>query len=566
MATDERRIYGPPGTGKTSSLSTKYIPDALNKFGRDKVLVLSFTKNGAIELATKRSRETGTPIDIEESHIGTIHSICYHALGNPKIAETMTEAWNEVNKAEPIYPKNDTDDYNGIASGIKDSGGERARGEQLLRSVNIKRNRMIPEKTWQPSLRDFYKRWKEFKDELDCIDFTDMIELCLRDRPYAPDRPEVIFVDEAQDSSKLQLSLIRNWGQDAKWIVLVGDDDQAIFEWAGSTPDAMLQPEIPDENKIILKQSYRVPRAVFERANRLVHKIKTRQIKDYSPRRDPDGNIVEGRVREIAADFRSPEPVVADIKNKIAAGEDVMIMATCSFMLNPIIKLLRNAGISYHNRYRRKRGDWNPLATKGKEKISTKEMFMNFLNHGEDEKYWDVAQFVSWARYLRVGDDGLKRKYGKAGVDMLRQAVKENQDGLHTSRNFLSQLLSESACERAMARDTDWFFANMKNINQNITTYVHQVYKNYGLDGLKNEPLVSIGTIHSFKGSESSNVFLFPDMSLQADDEMHRTIEGRDAAYRVFYVACTRAREELILLSPAVKPMKGRPARLYMEL
>lgn len=565
--TFERRIFGPPGTGKTTSLSTKYIPDALNKFGRDKIVVLSFTKNGAIELATKKSRETDTPIDIEESHIGTIHSICYNALGRPKIAETMTDVWNKVNTTEKLHTKKDTDDDLDLDFGNDSIGGDRVRGETLLRALNIKRNRMIPEKIWSPSLQNFYKRWKEFKDDLDCIDFTDMIELCLRDKPYAPGRPEVIFVDEAQDSSKLQLSLIRSWGQDAKWIVLVGDDDQAIFSWAGASPDAMLQPEIPDENKIILKQSYRLPRAVFERANRLVHKISTRQAKEYSPRRDDNGEIVEGKVREIAADYRSPEPVVADIKNKISAGEDVMVMASCSFMLENVIKLFRNAGIPYQNRYRRKRSDWNPLAEIGKHKISTKNMFLNFMGHGEDENYWDVAQFVSWASRIEVSDSGLKRKYGTHGLDMLKQALKENQDGLHTSRNFLKQLLTETAYERAMARDTDWFFSHTKNRYQKTISYVQTIYKNYGIDGLQNEPLVSIGTIHSFKGGEATNCYVFPDISQQADDEMHLSVEGRDSVYRVFYVACTRARKELILLSPAVKKMfTARPARLYVEL
>jgi superfamily I DNA/RNA helicase len=57
-----------------------------------------------------------------------------------------------------------------------------------------------------------------------------------------------------------------------------------------------------------------------------------------------------------------------------------------------------------------------------------------------------------------------------------------------------------------------------------------------------------------------------PDISMQADEEMTRTIEGRDATYRVFYVGMTRAREELVLLDPAVKVIKGRQARMYVDL
>ena len=72
----------------------------------------------------------------------------------------------------------------------------------------------------------------------------------------------MIFADEAQDLNRMQLSLVRKWGDRAEYFIVAGDDDQTIYAFTGATPEAFLDPDIPDDHKIILKQSYRVPRAV----------------------------------------------------------------------------------------------------------------------------------------------------------------------------------------------------------------------------------------------------------------------------------------------------------------
>ena len=88
------------------------------------------------------------------------------------------------------------------------------------------------------------------------LDFTDLIEVCLRDMTVAPGNPSVIFADEAQDLNPMQLSLVRKWGEQAEYFILAGDDDQTVFWFRGASPDAILDPDIPEDHKIILKQSY----------------------------------------------------------------------------------------------------------------------------------------------------------------------------------------------------------------------------------------------------------------------------------------------------------------------
>ncbi|HLC43382.1 MAG TPA: UvrD-helicase domain-containing protein, partial [Methylomirabilota bacterium] len=84
-ATSEYRIFGPPGTGKTTNL-TRQIRRAVDRFGADSVLVTSFSRAAAAELA-------GRDLPISPDRIGTLHSHCYHALGAPEIAETHVSEW-----------------------------------------------------------------------------------------------------------------------------------------------------------------------------------------------------------------------------------------------------------------------------------------------------------------------------------------------------------------------------------------------------------------------------------------------------------------------------------------
>ena len=93
----------------------------------------------------------------------------------------------------------------------------------------------------------------------------------------------------------MQLTLIRKWGECANYFILAGDDDQTIFSFTGASPDAILDPDIPEDHKIILKQSYRVPRAVHRLANDLIHQVTRRQEKVYLPRAE-DGAYSGSRV------------------------------------------------------------------------------------------------------------------------------------------------------------------------------------------------------------------------------------------------------------------------------
>ena len=93
----------------------------------------------------------------------------------------------------------------------------------------------------------------------------------------------MLIVDEAQDMSRLQWNLVKALESKADRTFIAGDDDQAVFNWAGADVQSFLSHE--GEVKV-LKHSYRVPAEVHDLADRIVNRIQNRQAKTWTPREE----------------------------------------------------------------------------------------------------------------------------------------------------------------------------------------------------------------------------------------------------------------------------------------
>ena len=87
LVENEYRVVGPPGCGKTTWLGTT-VDHIVERGGRP--LITSLTKAAAAEIGARK-----LPISFDA--LGTLHSHCYHALGQPEIAEGREhlEQWND---------------------------------------------------------------------------------------------------------------------------------------------------------------------------------------------------------------------------------------------------------------------------------------------------------------------------------------------------------------------------------------------------------------------------------------------------------------------------------------
>ena len=535
--TSEYRIFGPPGCGKTTNL-TRQIRRAVERFGPDSVLVTSFSRAAAAELA-------GRDLPISPDRIGTLHSHCYRALGAPTIAESNVDEWNRQYPQLQITPSKRQNRLDGEDAGEED--GRTKGGDLWLQELSRFRGLMIPPEAWSASLRDFAQRWKAYKDALGLLDFTDLIETCYRDVAMAPKGPAVIFADEAQDLNRMQLTLIRKWGRHCDYFIVCGDEDQTIYSFAGATPDAMLDPEIPEDHKIVLKQSYRVPRAVHAVADRLIRQVTRRQEKVYLPR-PADGACLRGPLN---ASYGKPDYwILKTAMEHIEKGQTVMFLATCAYMLEPVVAVLRKNAIPIHNPYRRSNGFWNPirLGRKGSTANRILALLSAHPDFGEDRRDWSVGDLALWAEWLQskgVLKHGSKKKLQAA--DIGKPATIEALDEVFED-GALESLLG--AFEGDYRKLLDWWRRRVSADVQKRIQYPVEIASARGPRALLETPKAIVGTIHSVKGGEADVVFLFPDLSDSGMTAYRRHGPPRDAVTRTFYVGITRARETLYICGP----------------
>ena len=547
----EYRVFGPPGTGKTTYLS-RQIEKAAGEYNGS-VIVSSFTRAAAVELVQRK-------LPVSRESIGTLHALCYRALGRPKIAELFTEDFNTEHPGYKISQR-------GTAMEDIEAAKSKTQGDEIFAQMQIKRARMIPKSVWPETLLDFSRVWEGWKEENGYMDFTDLIEEAIRSVPVAPQSPAVGFFDEVQDFTPVQLKLVRQWVSHMDFAILAGDDDQCIYSFAGASPEAFLEPELPQEYVRVLNQSWRLPRTIQEYADSWIRKVAVRYPKQYRPKDS------EGFVTLFDAKWKNPELYIREIERYIQGGKTVMILATCSYMLDPLKKILKEAAIPFHNPYRKSRGDWNPLGSRrGTTMVERILAYLlpSFELWGEQARYWRLDDLKKWVMVL--SSSGVLKRGAKTLLLNKLKDVKEEEDptafdfganiedaSFEYGQNKETQadvdeilsMLEPHALERAEASDIDWFYQNLLPAKKKIAKYPIDLIKNRGPRTLIEKPRIVIGTIHSVKGGEADIVYLFPDLSQEAYRTAIVDREQRDSIRRQMYVGMTRAKEGLYICEPS---------------
>jgi DNA helicase-2/ATP-dependent DNA helicase PcrA len=536
------RVFGPPGTGKTTYLSAQ-CKVAAEKFGGSGVVVGSLTKAAAAEVA---GRDTGLP----STHVGTLHSHAYHALNRPAICETAVNLkdWNNYCgiASYRISGRFAVDPENAAPEGaIMDTDGSKLLGE-----IGILRQQMIPPEKWASNLQRFWKKWTEWKTEKGLVDFTDLIERAITDTESLPQKPLVFMLDEAQDMSKLEFTLAMHWGQACDQVVIVGDQDQNLYEWRGSDPKAFVADEAKSSK--VLSQSYRVPAAVHAAAVEWIEQVPGREPISYEPRKDDDGRTVAGKLRRESHGFKDPTSLMKAAQADMDRGKTVMILTSCTYMLLPLIAELKGAGLPFWNPYRVKQGAWNPLRGAGR--------LLSFVKPAEPPKgegeQWTWADVHKWIDPMQSKDILVRGSKTTVENKLVEDRFKQSRadDPAPWSEVLKLILPGEdlSQHERLTDLDVDWWESTLRHDDRKRAQYALTVARRTGFPALRSTPRLVVGTIHSVKGGEADVVYLLPDVSNAAYFQGWRKGgEYRSPILRQFYVGMTRAREELVLCQPS---------------
>jgi len=520
-------IIGRPGTGKTTRLA-ELVQRAVNRFGPQRVVVASLTKTAAHEIASRPVMTDGQdrPIwETLEDRVGTLHAICYRALGRPPLVYEHIDGFNETYHRDVSSGSHGTDD-------LGDHYEETTGGDELLEELEKNRARRVPRRLWRPAVENFSIQWNAWKDFTGSIDFSDMIELALEKLPEGPQGPaSAIFYDEAQDGSKLELDLLQQWARHADHAVICGDDLQAIFSWRGGSVEDFLA---WSEKRTMLPESHRLPRAVHAAACRWADQVVCKAPGEYRPRN------AEGKVALSDASLSYPEDAIPAILEDLGAGKRIMLLATCGYMLGPILGALRDHSVPFWNPHRVTRSDWNPLRTSEKRGSPAGRLLafsrVNDAVYGSGARIWTWKELSGWTRVM----DG--RILLRGGRTRLEENSKLDTP---VSMEDLEQTFQEWALGPALCGDLEWLSLHIADAKRRVMEFPLSVARKMGVRTLEKEPRVVVGTIHSVKGAETNCTYLWPDLSPSAWEEYEGS--GKDDVLRTFYVGMTRCNEKLTL-------------------
>lgn len=391
------------------------------------------------------------------------------------------------------------------------------------------------------------------------------------------DRYRYICVDEAQDTSRIQHTIIRALAGNKPNIFMVGDEDQSIYGFRAAYPEALLrfEKDYKGARVLLMEENFRSSAAIVSRAQRFISANKQRHEKNMHTARE------EGRaVRRIA--LTSREAQYSYLMKAVAAPDkQTAILYRDNESALPLIDLFERNGINYN----------------------AKAFDSGFFTHRVVRDIIDIINFS-----LNTYDTELfMRIYYKISTYLTKEAAQTvcriSEEKAISVLDAVFELKAmakgtEKACKviythfKSMASDKAgnviYRIANFMGYNDyldrmGIKTGKISILENIAsrvsgcteflerLDELADIitrhrydracPVI-LSTIHSSKGLEYDRVYLidvidgfFPEIVISnynnADDD---EISAYEEERRLFYVAVTRARDELCVFSYSREP------------
>lgn len=481
-------ILGPPGTGKTSTLLGLIEDELENGTQPESIGFFTFTKKAVTE-GKQRAMAKFSISDKDLPYFRTLHSLAFRQLGLTRESVVSNTDIKDLNEKLNLRLTGRTTTDDGHLFGM-------THDDRLAFIENLARMRNIPlEQQWHEvedavgwfELERFARGLQLFKEDRLLVDYTDMLYKFL----HEGDVPslDVMFVDEAQDLSPLQWAVVRKVAEKAKKIYVAGDDDQAIYKWAGADVDYLIN---NSKNAMVLKQSYRVPSSVHEVASRCIGQVRSRIHKEWTPRKD------KGIVRW--------EPTIELVDMEKG---DWLVLARTNYLLEDVDEYCRNEGWFFE--------------VKGRPSISEAKVraviYWERLRKGETVSLNECANIL---KYVKV-DKYKKLDLLDSDLTMQYQDLKSHFPDLPEGNWYdVFTLLSPSEVSyiRAMLRR-----------GEKITK----------------QPRIRLSTIHAAKGGEATNVVLLTDITTRVYKNYQ---QNPDDENRVFYVGVTRTKENLYLIEP----------------
>ena len=338
-------IIAGAGSGKTRTISHRIAYGiATGEYAEGRVLALTYTNRAAAELRS-RLRLLGAPgVQVRTFHAAALAQLQFFW---PQLTESMAPKL-VTQKASMVNEVLDE-------MSIRVSDQERL---ALQAEVEYLRYAMLEidqyETLERPRLSlnaarfvDFFKRYEQFKQQKRIVDWEDAILLTcglLRNETrmlsHVQQQYRYFTVDEYQDISPLQQSLLETWLGERDELCVVGDPRQTIYSFAGATSGYLtgFLNRFPDASVIELDRNYRSSIEIVELANRIAPDLPLQADRQVSSRpKSLAFSSVSAESNSVAADIQ--------LISQTRPLSSIAVLARTNSQLLPIEKELKKLGI-----------------------------------------------------------------------------------------------------------------------------------------------------------------------------------------------------------------------------
>lgn len=584
------------GSGKTRTLVYRVAHLVSSGVPPESILLLTFTRRAAQEMLRRATR-------ILDERCGRVGGGTYHAFANRVLRRHAPHLGYD--RSFTIVDRSDAVDMMGV---LRTEGGFERQGKRFPRAdtiVNVLSKVVNTHRKLEVILEDDYP---QFIDDLDAIrtlgerfakrkleqNVMDYDDLLVNLKRLLMEHAEVrtrlagsyrhILVDEYQDTNRLQAQIAALLATGHGNIMVVGDDAQSIYSFRGADFRNIIDfPKLfPQCHTTVLEQNYRSTQPILDLSNAILQNAREKYSKELFTRVPGERKPVFVRTRDDYTQAQFVCQRVLDLREEGVPLAEIAVLGRAAWHSNVLELELRSRNIPF-----RKFGGIKFVeAAHVKDVSALLKLSTNPLDAGawfRILQFFDgvgpkTAQKITGQIVEQGGDfdvltsDVVRGKRYGADLKLLGDLLEKLSGEGHTVGERLEMALGgygpwmKKKYDDARRRLQDFEalqviaerYDDVEGFLSDLAIDPPEFVRTGRHDDDSEDEWMTLSTVHSAKGLEWHTVFV---LQLNAGRFPNFNAPPGTAEYeeerRLFYVAVTRAKEELYLLKPEELATRG---------